>query len=646
MDDSVKKLLTWSREENLESAVVDIKNPADRKYFWNYWHTNKEYLRSNGYRVSKENDGLFYIFHEISYADEEKKRRLEKKSTITLSRASNFDIMVPSPNGLDYLNYQKAGIQFINTRDNTLLADEPGLGKTVQIAGMINSSNSKLKNILIICPASIKLNWKRELEKWLIEEYKIGIVDRSEYPTEVDIVIINFDVVHKHHAQLTKKTWDLLVIDEVHFLKSKTARRSKYVFGSKKEKILPISAHKKVFLSGTPIVNKPIELFPIINALDPETWSNQWKYAQRYCDPIHTGWGWDFSGASNLEELQDKLRSTIMIRRLKSEVLPELPPKFRQVIELPTDAKTLSLIQKELKEWNSNEELLVNLKSSLMLAKINEDDNAYRDSVKNLRDGMSAKFSSMSKLREIVALAKLPYVLEHVKNAENKVVIFAHHKSVVAELKKTLGDEAVVLVGDTPMVDRQKAVDDFQNDPNIKYFIGSIKSAGVGITLTAASHVVFAELDWVPGNVSQCEDRCNRISQKNNVLVQHLVLEGSLDAKIAKTLIKKQEVIDKALDVEYSLEEPIIPEEIIIPIPEELQKEGEKILDDEKIELLKNLKKIAAMDEDRAATLNGVGFNRLDSAIGHSLASQSFLTNKQAVVARRLVTKYGRQLDE
>jgi SWI/SNF-related matrix-associated actin-dependent regulator of chromatin subfamily A-like protein 1 len=646
MDDSVKKLLTWSRKDNLESAVVDIKNPADRKYFWNYWHTNKEYLKANGYRISKETDGLFYIFHEITHLEEEEKRRLEKESTLSLSRASNFDIDIPSPEGLNYFDYQKAGIHFMNTRNSTLLADQAGLGKSIEISGLINAAKPRIKNVLIICPASIKLNWKRELEKWLIREYKIGIVDRADYPTKVDIVIINFDVVHRHHAKLTRKTWDLLVIDEVHFLKSKTARRSKYVFGSKKEKISPISAHKKVFLSGTPIVNKPIELFPIINALDPETWSNQWKYAQRYCDPIHTGWGWDFSGASNLEELQDKLRSTIMIRRLKSEVLPELPLKFRQVVELPTDAKTLSIIQKELKEWNSNEELIANLKTSLVLAKINEDDNAYRDAVKNLREGMSAQFSSMSKLREIVALAKLPYVLEHVKNAENKIVIFAHHKSVVAELKKNLGEEAVVLVGDTPMLDRQKAVDDFQNDPKIKYFIGSIKSAGVGITLTAASHVVFAELDWVPGNVSQCEDRCSRISQKNNVLVQHLVLEGSLDAKIAKTLIQKQEVIDKALDVEYDLGEPMVPEEIIIPPRQELEKEGEHISDSEKIELLKSLKKIAAMDEDMAAELNGIGFNKFDSAIGHSLSSKLFLTNKQAVVARRLVKKYGRQLDE
>jgi len=644
MDNSVKKLLNWNTDGDIESAIVDIKNPADRKYFWNYWHTNKEYLKNNGYKVVKEKD-IFYITHKIENLEREEKLKEEKENTLALSRASTFDIEVPSPEGLRYFDYQKAGIHFINTRNSILLADEPGLGKTLQVVGAINIARPKIKSVLIICPASIKLNWKRELEKWLVKKYEIGIVDRSEYPTGVDIVIINFDVVHRHHAKLIRKTWDLLVVDEVHFLKSKSARRSKYVFGSKKEKISPIPANKKVFLSGTPMVNKPIELFPILNSLDPDNWSNQWKYAQRYCDPVHNGWGWDFNGSSNLEELQDKLRSTIMIRRLKSNVLPELPPKFRQVVELPADSpKVKSLINKELNEWNSNEDLITKLKASLLLAKINEDDAAHKEAVNSLREGVSAQFSSMSKLRELVALAKLPYVIEHVRDIDNKVVIFAHHKSVVSELKNTFGNEAVVLVGDTKQDDRQRAVDEFQNNPNIRYFIGSIMSAGVGITLTSASHVVFAELDWVPGNISQAEDRCHRISQNNNVLIQHLVLEGSLDAKIAKTLVQKQEVIDKALDLEYSLEEPALPDEVL-PLTY-IKSTGEFIAEEEKIELLHKLKRIASLDWDKASSSNGVGFNKFDSLIGHSLSEQLFLTNKQALVAKKLVLKYGRQLND
>jgi superfamily II DNA/RNA helicase len=244
-------------------------------------------------------------------------------------------------------------------------------------------------------------------------------------------------------------------------------------------------------------------------------------------------------------------------------------------------------------------------------------------------------------------LAKLPYVIEHVKEIEGKVVIFAHHKSVVSKLKEALGNEAVLLVGDTKQSDRQVAVDEFQNNPNIKYFIGSIIAAGVGITLTASSNVVFAELDWVPGNITQAEDRCHRFGTLKNVLVQHLVLEGSLDAKMAKTLIKKQEVIDKALDVEYalSIEDSVIPDEVLIPREEILSKEAEVVSEEEKTELLKKLKILASLDSDRALAVNGVGFSKFDSSIGNSLASQIFLTNRQAVVARKLVNKYGRQLN-
>jgi SNF2 family DNA or RNA helicase len=244
----------------------------------------------------------------------------------------------------------------------------------------------------------------------------------------------------------------------------------------------------------------------------------------------------------------------------------------------------------------------------------------------------------------VVALAKLPYVIEHVKEIEGKVVIFAHHKSVVSKLKEALGNEAVLLVGDTKQSDRQVAVDEFQNNPSIKYFIGSIMAAGVGITLTASSNVVFAELDWVPGNITQAEDRCHRFGTIKNVLVQHLVLEGSLDSKMAKTLVQKQEVIDKALDLEYSLEEASLPEEIVLPSLEDFKKAAEEFSNEDKQELLVKLKVLAELDSDRASKANGVGFNRMDSAIGHSLASQMFLSDRQAVIAKILVNKYRNQL--
>lgn len=643
MDNRVYNILNWETDgDSKEFALIDIQDHSDRKFFWNYWHTNKDYLKSKGFSVSKNNDGNFYMYH--VFDEEQLRLKKEKQETLELSRSSGIEEDFPKPEGLDYFPYQKSAIAFANGRDATLIADEPGLGKTIEVSGIINS-NSDIKTVLVICPASLRINWKRELEKWLINSYSVGIVDKSDYPENVDIVIINYDVVHRHHEELLKREWDLLVIDEVHFLKSPKSRRHKYVFGSNRQKIPAIKSKKKVFLTGTPIVNKPIELFPIIHNLDSVKWNNQWKFAHRYCDPKHNGYGWDFSGASNLEELQEELRSSVMIRRLKKDVLSELPAKFRQVIELPYSSSVAKLIGEELSEWSKREELIVQLKSSLVLARVNEDNESYASAVESLKAGVSESFGSISRMREKVALAKVPYVVEHLKSINHKVVVFAHHKSVVKKLAEEFEDECVVLVGDTSMKDRQLAVDEFQNNDNIKFFIGSIMAAGVGITLTSSSHVVFAELDWVPGNVSQAEDRCHRVGQKDNVLVQHLVLESSLDAKIAKTLINKQEVIDKALDLEYSLEEPSVPDEVVVLPPEkELKKEAELVSDADKVELLNQLKFLASFDGDNALASNGVGFNKFDTRIGSSLASQDYLTNRQAVLARKLLVKYANQL--
>lgn len=647
MDERVYKLLNWeSNDGKTERAVIDIENHDDRKFFWNYWHKNKDYLKANGFSINKESDDAFYMYH--VFTDEQIRIKEEKEKTKELSRSKTSSIEVPAPDNLNYFPYQRSGIEFIVNRDATLLGDEPGLGKTLEVAGSINwwnANKTPIKKALIICPASLRINWKRELDKWLVDKYNVGVVNRSDYPENADIVVINYDVVSKHYDKLSLIDWDLLVLDEAHYLKNSNSKRTKYIFGNKKNNISPIKANKKVFLTGTPMLNRPIELFPLLHALDSESWPNQWKFAHRYCDAKHNGYGWDFSGASNLEELQDTLRSTLMIRRTKKEVLPELPGKFRQIIELPFTPKIKKLLDAENSEWENREELLSNLKASVLLSRVNEDSDEYKESVSKLKKGVAAGFGEIAKLREKIALSKVPYVIEHLKDIEGKVVVFAHHKSVVQELHKAFGEESVMLVGDTRMDERQEAVDRFQTDSGVKYFIGSIMAAGVGITLTSSSHVVFAELDWVPGIMSQCEDRCARIGQKNNVLVQHLVLEGSLDARIAKILVDKQDVIDKALDLEYSFSEPSIPDEVLVLPPEkEFKKESANVSDNEKLLLLKKLKFLVSFDEDKAAYSNGVGFNKIDSKIGESLSSQLFLTNRQAVLAKKLLKKYENQL--
>jgi hypothetical protein len=209
---------------------------------------------------------------------------------------------------------------------------------------------------------------------------------------------------------------------------------------------------------------------------------------------------------------------------------------------------------------------------------------------------------------------------------------------------------AVSLTGDTPMQTRQDNVDRFQNGKNCRVFVGNIQAAGVGITLTAASHVIFTELDWVPGNMTQAEDRCHRIGQHDSVLVQHLVLEGSLSARMAKVLIEKQDVIDRALDRGKEVEVPATPSRERAATEsvshEKLTAIAEKLTPEQISAIHRGLQILAGWDEDHARSLNGIGFSKMDVAIGHSLANSFSLTARQAALGQKLVNRYRRQLPD
>ena len=586
-----------------------------------------------------------------------------RKSAFAASSATNSTADIPKPEGLEYLPYQRAGIEFALGKDAVLIGDEMGLGKTIQALGVINST-PKAKKILIIVPASLRLNWQREAEKWLVnKDLSIGIAIGSKWP-DTDVVIINYDILTKHKAQLRKRVWDVLICDEAHYLKNPKAARTKQVFGDwrykeKVWKIDPLKAKRRVLLTGTPIVNRPIELWGLANYLDPEEFNNFFAYARRYANAHNNGWGWDFSGADNLDELQEKLRTRFLVRRLKKDVLKDLPAKRRQIIELPANGAS-KLVAAEQAAWSAQEERLSALKLAVDLSKISEDPEAYQRAVAALRDGATAAFEEMSKARHDTALAKVDYVVDHVADAaeSGKVLVFAHHLDVVDELADGLrakGLKVVTLTGSDSLLSRQAAVDSFQQDDETKVFIGNIRAAGVGITLTASSHVVFAELDWVPANLSQAEDRAHRIGQTNSVLVQHLVLEGSLDQQIASQLVTKQQVIDAALDEEVDLDfkVPTIPghggtpeEADVVSFTEikKFEKEKGHDISPEQQAAIHDCLRILAGVCDGAFSRDDIGFNGVDTAFGHSLAAQDSLSPKQAFFGQKIIRKYHRQL--
>jgi SNF2 family DNA or RNA helicase len=587
----------------------------------------------------------------IEYADQEVRQEIEAaletlEKNVAASRATNADVVIPHPEGLSYMPFQKAGIAYAAERLGTLIADEMGLGKTIQALGLINLDDS-IRSILVICPASLRLNWKREAEKWIVRPLSMGIVDSKLALPNTDIVIINFDIVHKFREDLRDRSWDLLIVDEAHYLKNRKARRTAEVLGKKKRKeweVQPIQTHKKLFMTGTPILNKPIELWPLINALDPDTWTSYDRFTKRYCCDHNDGCNWNVSGTSSLSKLQERLRQTIMVRRLKSQVLSDLPAKLRQVIPLPADGAR-KVVDRELQAWDGHQKRINELRIAVELSKASEYREDYESAVSDLRVGMSVAFKEMSALRHATAVAKTPYVLAHLADVSNKIVVFPHHKDVIFEIKDRLGDTAVALTGETSMADRQLAVDRFQTDPDVRYFIGSITAAGVGITLTAASHVVFAELDWVPGNVTQAEDRCHRIGQENSVLVQHLVFDESLDARMAQVLVDKQRVIDRTLDDEFVKAEPVTVAQVATRNLswQNVAKQSISLSEAEVSSIQEGLRLLAGVC-DGARMRDMAGFNALDTRIGKSLAMLPRLTNKQAVLGLKILRRYSRQL--
>lgn len=614
----------------------------------------------------------------LKYADKDARRALaDHASTVTASKATDGKILIPAPEDLDYFGYQKAGIHFALScfkmgKRGALLADEMGLGKTPQALGVVNAlayRASSTLNVLVFCPASLRLNWLREAQRWLVRpDWKFFVVEKTTDlpPEDANVVICNYAKLSGSRAKdmvraLTRRRWDILIADEIHQCRNKrTAARGKALLGywnrKKKQEEPGIIHHadRLLFLTGTPMLNKPIEVQPIVGALDPKTFGHMMRFAYRYCDAhkkgIYTSNGykevWDMDGSSNLPELNELLRGTIMCRRLKKDVLTEMPSKTRQIVVLPTNGATRE-VNRERKKFASFQDKMETLQADMDLAEARGDQAAYEEAVRKLDSFQGVAFTEMAAERHAVAQAKVPYVIEHVDNAldqgVNKVLVFAWHRDVIQKFMDHWGEDAVCLHGGTSMTASQEAVDRFQNDPSVKVFVGNIKAAGVGITLTAGNLVVFAEQSWLPADMSQAEDRAHRLGQVNPVLVQILVFSDSLDAQMAQTLLRKQKVQDQMLDLSTQIVKDV-------PNPEEAKKSSEyPPASDEDRRLTAQALQILAGMCDGASSEDGMGFNKYDTRVGKNLAlwsSQKPLTDGQVWLGKKLVTKYHRQLPQ
>lgn len=542
----------------------------DGKWFWiGNTYSIYQSLKTEGFRCAVEKNGgakSFTWWTDVAsvaarfaeYADERAKTALASATAKTAaSRAQDADVEIPAPAGLAFMPFQQAGVAWLRDHKNTLLSDSPGLGKTIQVVGLLNIDAS-INRVLLVVPASLKINWKREIERWSTRPLKVVILE-GRRPSPIDpaanVLIANYDIVSGWLEPLKAAQFDLLVLDEAHKIKNARTAWTKAIV-----EIAP-SCKRRVIVTGTPIKNRPVELITQLRLLESDL-VKSWRYfVTRYCNghqqTVRTQGGgqrmvWITDGESNLPELQDRLRSTVMIRRLKADVLVDLPAKRRTVLCLPKNGAA-NTVGREKDGWGKLADQIAEVEAIVAIADADEDRPRYEEAVAKLRRLQFVAFEEIARLRHDTALAKLPaaatFLVDQLEGGLDKVVVFAHHHDVIDGLREALAEYGpVTLTGDDSAVARDEAVSRFQADPTCRVFLGSITAAGVGLTLTAAHTVVFVEATYVPSEMQQCEDRCHRIGQRDAVDVIHLVLDGSIDADMAHKLVEKQDVIDRALD--------------------------------------------------------------------------------------------------
>lgn len=420
--------------------------------------------------------------------------------------------------------FQSEGVAFIDhNKGRALVADEMGLGKTVQALGYVQL-HPELKPVVIVCPASLKLNWERECHRWLSSPDTIILKGTTPYTFKENIIIINYDILPDWHQVLRLREPQILITDECHYYKSNKAKRTKAV------RMLSKGIPNVIALSGTPIENRPIEIYNAISIIKPDLFPKQWHFIQHYCAPKYNGYGWNFNGASNTSELHHVLSSTIMIRRKKADVLKDLPDKIRSFIPM---------------ELTNSEEYYKAESNFINWVRETKGNEAAR------KASNAEAFSCIEALKQLAVKGKLQQAKEWIYDfleSDRKLVVFATHHFVIDELTKEFGNISVHVDGRVPMNIRQQAVDMFQTKNEVKLFIGNIEAAGVGITLTAASDVAFLQLPWTPGKLEQATDRVHRIGQKNSVNVYYLLANNTIEERVAKLLDNKRKILDGVLD--------------------------------------------------------------------------------------------------
>jgi SWI/SNF-related matrix-associated actin-dependent regulator 1 of chromatin subfamily A len=475
-----------------------------------------------------EKDKSYHIWGKFFEKDDLTEFWVPKSSLIKSHTIDEVKIDYSKYNHRPPLSHQKEAIEKLVGSKRFILADDMGLGKTTST--IIAALETGVKKILIVCPASLKINWEREIANY--SDRSVFIAEGKKYSTEADFVIVNYDILKNFHdpkdkenSLLVQSNFELVILDEAHMISNAQAQRTKIINNFAKDT-------KRVWLlTGTPMTSRPMNYYNLLNIIESPVAQNWMAYAIRYCQGYQFTAGkrkvWNVTGASNLEELRDRTSKQIL-RRLKEDVL-DLPDKIITPVYLRTSSKEYKDLMGEYYDWLENK--------------------------KDEASSLTIQFSKIMKVRKVIANEKVKQTIEFAENIIDqgkKVIIFTNFTDTLQLIHNHFGKESVYLDGSCNKVQRQFAVDQFQENEKIKVFVGNLKAAGVGLTLTSAEVVIMNDLSFVPAEHAQAEDRAYRYGQKNNVLVYYPIFENTIEGVIYNILNTKKKIIGTVMGDQVS----------------------------------------------------------------------------------------------
>ena len=470
-------------------------------------------------KLLADKEKAFHIWGKITESEQLHDFWLPKAAIIKDNTVKDVVINYEKYSHRPPLEHQKEAIQKLVENKKFILADDMGLGKTTST--IIAALESGSKKVLIICPATLKINWKREIENY--SDKSVYIAEGKNFSTEADFVIINYDIIKNFHdtkkkgeSQILDANFDLVVVDEAHYIKNATAQRTKLINDLVKK------VDRLWLLTGTPMTSRPIDYFNLLSLIESPVAKNWMAYAIRYCQGYQFNVGgrkvWNVMGASNLEELRDRTTG-LTLRRLKENVL-DLPDKIITPVYLRLKSKMYEEIMGEYYDWY--------------------------DKNPEESKSLTVQFTKLTKIRQVIADEKIAQTIEIAENIieqGKKVIIFCNFTNSLNKICEHFGKSAVKVDGSMSKPERQHSVDSFQESDKVKVFVGNIKAAGVGLTLTAAEAVIMNDLSFLPSDHAQAEDRAYRYGQKNNVLVYYPIFENTIEGIIYDILNNKKQVI-------------------------------------------------------------------------------------------------------